>query len=155
MLRSFRRFFDEFLATPNTAESAAQNEHRLRLATAALLMEMARADFQEQASERDRIVALLKTEFGLSREESARLTELGAEAADEAVSLYEFARTLDTALLPADKQRVIEMLWRVAYVDGKLDKYEEYLVRKLADLLHISHRQMMQAKHRVLADSEA
>lgn len=150
MLNSFRRFFDEFLAPGGTAAAPQAREHQLQLATAALLMEMARADFAESPAERDHVLALLQREFALSAHEAARLAGLGADAAQTAVSLYDFTRSLDQILATDEKVRVIEMLWQVAYADGALDKYEEYLMRKLADLLHLTHRQLIQAKHRVL-----
>lgn len=149
MLNSFRRFFDEFLA-PVAAEEARAHEHQLRLATAALLMEMARADFAASPVEREHVVALLRGEFALSAREAERIAGLGADATEASVSLYDFTRALDQALSTEDKIRIIEMLWQVAYADGGLDKYEEHLMRKLADLLHLSHRQLIQAKHRVL-----
>lgn len=149
MLNSFRRFFDEFLA-PGVPAEARAHEHQLQLATAALLMEMARADFAASAEEREHVLALLRKEFALSAHEAERVAGLGVDAADAAVSLYDFTRTLDQALSTEDKIRIIEMLWQVAYADRMLDKYEEHLMRKLADLLHLSHRQLIQAKHRVL-----
>jgi uncharacterized tellurite resistance protein B-like protein len=150
MLNSFRRFIDEFL-TANGPEATPQaHEHQLQLATAALLMEMAQADFAEAPAERDHVLALLQREFALSAHEAERIAGLGADAAKAAVSLYDFTRTLDQALSTEDKVRIIEMLWQVAYADGALDKYEEHLLRKLADLLHLTHRQLIQAKHRVL-----
>lgn len=151
MLKSFRRFFDEFVTVASPASTAGQShEHQLQLATSALLIEMVRADFDMQETERDHVVALLIKEFNLSPQEAAQLAALGEDEVRESVSLYEFTRAIDTALSQSDKIRVIEMLWQVAYVDGALDKYEEALMRKLADLLHLSHRQLMQAKHRVL-----
>lgn len=151
MLNSFRRFFDDFLATAGSAATTPQaHEHQLQLATAALLMEMVRADFAESLAERDHVLALLQREFALTAHEAERIAGLGADAAREAVSLYDFTRTLDQALSMEDKVRIIEMLWQVAYADGALDKYEEHLLRKLADLLHLTHRQLIQAKHRVL-----
>ena len=150
MLSSFRRFFDEFLV-PVSADAEPQvHEHQLQLATAALLVEMARADFADDPAERDHVQALLQREFSLTAHEAERVAALGADAADAAVSLYDFTRSVDEALSTEDKIRIVEMLWQVAYADGALDKYEEHLLRKLADLLHISHRQLIQAKHRVL-----
>lgn len=150
MLKSFQRFFDEFLAPGTDEEAADAQEHRLQLATAALLMEMGRADFDVHTMERDRVLSLLAREFRLSPHEAAELAGLGEAEGREAVSLFEFTRTLDEMLSTADKVRMVEMLWQVAYADGALDKYEEHLMRKLADLLHLSHRQLIQAKHRVL-----
>ena len=150
MLKTFRRFFDEFVAVDQSIQAKQTHEHQLQLATAALLIEMVRADFEMQEVERDHVLALLIKEFKLSPEEAAQLAELGEDEVRESVSLYEFTQAIDTALSPADKIRMIEMLWQVAYADGALDKYEEALMRKLADLLHLTHRQLMQAKHRVL-----
>lgn len=150
MLSSFRRFFDEFLA-PMSADAGPQvREHQLQLATAALLVEMARADFADDPAEREHVQTLLQREFSLTAHEAERVAALGADAADAAVSLYDFTRSVDEILSTEDKIRIVEMLWQVAYADGALDKYEEHLLRKLADLLHISHRQLIQAKHRVL-----
>lgn len=150
MLKSFRHFFDEFVSAEAPGSHEQAREHKLRMATAALLMEMVRADFEVQASERDHVLSLLAKEFSLSPQEAARLAQLGEEEVREAVSLYEFTQAIDTTMSLPDKIRIIEMLWQVAYADGELDKYEEYLMRKLADLLHLSHRQLIQAKHRVL-----
>lgn len=150
MLGSIRRFFDEFLPSAPAETSPQRHQHQLQLATAALLIEMTRADFAHDPAERDHVLALLQREFSLSAHEAERIADLGADAADAAVSLYDFTRRLDQALSPEDKIRVVEMLWQVAYADGTLDKYEEHLLRKLADLLHLSHRQLIQAKHRVL-----
>lgn len=150
MLKSFRRFFDEFLASGSSVPQQT-HEHQLQLASAALLLEMVRADFDDQAAEREQVLALLIQEFALTPQEAARLAELGEDAVRESVSLYEFTQTIDTTLSASDKIRIIEMLWQVAYADDSLDKYEESLMRKLADLLHLSHRQLIQAKHRVLA----
>lgn len=150
MLGSFRRFVDEFLAPAGAEASPQVHEHQLQLATAALLIEMARADFADNPAERDHVLALLRREFSLTAHEAEQIAALGADAADAAVSLYDFTRSLDASLSSEDKIRVVEMLWQVAYADGALDKYEEHLLRKLADLLHVSHRQLIQAKHRIL-----
>lgn len=150
MLKSFRRFFDEFL-TSGSSDPQQMHEHQLQLASAALLLEMVRADFEDQAAERKQVLALLTEEFALSPQEAERLAELGEDAVRESVSLYEFTQALDKTLSVSDKIRIIEMLWQVAYADDALDKYEESLMRKLADLLHLSHRQLIQTKHRVLA----
>lgn len=149
MLRSFSKFFDDFLV-PVPADTADQHERRLRLATAALMMEMVRADYAEHPDEHAHALTLLQQEFRLSQQEAVRLADLGRDEAHAAVSLFEFTATLDKSLSVEDKVRILEMLWGIAYADGALDKYEEHLLRKLTDLLHLSHRQLIQAKHRVL-----
>jgi len=154
MLKALRGFIDDFLS-PGAQAAAEAQEHRLQLATAVLLMEMVNADFEARREEREHVLDLLTAEFRLSTAEARRLADLGAEEMRESVSLFEYTRTIDTLLQPGEKLRVIEMLWRVAYIDGALDKYEEYLVRRIADLLHVSHRQLMQAKQRVLDAQDA
>lgn len=150
MLKSFRRFFDELL-TSGSSDPQQTHEHQLQLASAALLMEMVRADFEVHPAEREHVLALLTKEFSLTPQEALRLAELGEDAVHESVSLFEFTQTIDKTLSVSDKVRILEMLWQVAYTDDALDRYEESLIRKLADLLHLSHRQLIQAKHRVLA----
>ncbi|MFN2309304.1 MAG: TerB family tellurite resistance protein [Gammaproteobacteria bacterium] len=150
MLKSLQRLVEDLLPTAAAAQAPQAHEHHLRLATAALLMEMVHADFTVSPAERDHVQALLAQEFKLSPVEAAHIAEQGDQRGRAAVSLYEFTQALDATLPVADKLRVIEMLWQVAYADGALDKYEEHLMRKLADLLHLSHRQLIQAKHRVL-----
>ena len=150
MLRGFKKLFDDLLTASAAPTSAEEQEHRLKLATAVLLMEMVNADFDVRDNEIEHVRELLAREFRLSAHEARELAELGREEMHDAVSMYEYTQTLDTVLTPGDKIRVVEMLWHIAYVDGKLDKYEEYLLRKIADLLHVSHRQLIQAKHRVI-----
>ena len=150
MLRGIKRLFDDLLMSGAVPASAEEQEHRMRLATAVLLMEMVNADFDIQDDEVEHVRELLAREFSLTPHEARELAELGREEMHDAVSMHEYTRTLDTMLTPGDKIRVIEMLWHIAYVDGKLDKYEEHLLRKIADLLHVSHRQLIQAKLRVL-----
>ena len=138
-----------FESVSDESAGAETHEHALRVATAALLVEMARADFEEDADEHALIETLLRGEFALDAGEArALLSEAGADA-DGAVSLHEFTSALHAHLSERDKIRVIEMLWRVALADGQIDKYEEYLVRKVADLLYVRHRDLVRARHHV------
>ncbi len=147
MIGSIREFFDRFIqpATSET-ESAAR---RLQLATAALLMEMVRADFESGTDEQAAVESLLRRHFDLTDAEARELRALGDAEAHQATSLYEFTRLLDEHLDVQEKEAVLELLWKVALADRHLDKYEEYLVRKVADLLHLSHSQFIRTKHRV------
>ena len=148
MLSKLRRFYDTFL---NPAGAAAQDpEQAVRLATAALLMEMARMDECIDSGERRRITQLLQSVFQLSTQESAALQEIAEQTAQDAASYHEFTTLLNRQLGQAQKIKVIEYLWEVAYADDQLDKYEEHFVRKIADLLHIAHKDFITAKHRVL-----
>lgn len=146
MLRAIQEFFQERLAPD---QSGKHSPHSLQLATAALLFEMLRADFDEHPDERAALERALQESFSLSVEETRRLAELAEQEASDAVSLYQFTGLINQHFPAADKVQVIEMLWRVAYADGCMDRYEEALVRKIADLIHVPHRDFIQAKHRV------
>jgi uncharacterized tellurite resistance protein B-like protein len=130
-------------------DTAADPEERQQLALAALLVEMARADFDESAAEHGEIERLLAGHFELSADESKALLQRASTAMDDAVSLFDFTRALHASLDAAQKREVIRLLWTVALTDDRLDKYEDYLVRKVADLLYVEHRDVMRIKHEV------
>jgi uncharacterized tellurite resistance protein B-like protein len=131
------------------ADTAADSEDRQQLALAALLVEMARADFDESQDEQNRIIDLLARHFDLSGPESLELLNRARETADSAVCLFDFSRTLHQSLDDGQKQEVIRLLWQVALADDDIDKYEDYLVRKVADLLYVSHSDVVRIKHEV------
>jgi len=120
----------------------------LELAAAVLMVEISLADSTQQTEELDEIRKILLTEFKLSATDTEKLLETAETQADHAVSLYEFTRFLNQALTGEERVRIIELLWRVAFADTILDKYEEYYVRKVADLLYVSHLDFIKAKHK-------
>jgi uncharacterized tellurite resistance protein B-like protein len=122
-------------------------EHALRVATAVLLVEVTRADFIVEASERLRLRQLLEQQFGLSAEELDALLEQAETDADRLVSLQHITRLMNQHYDHAMKRRVIQMMWHVVYADGEKDHYEEHLIRQVADLLYISHSEFIQARH--------
>lgn len=124
-------------------------EQALRLATAALLIEVTRADYQVQQSERKAVVGAVRDLFGLSRQETDELIALAEEEVDGSVSLYQFTQLVDREFSQQQKARVIEMMWRVAFADLDKDHNEEYLVRKVADLLHVPHSTFIRTRHNV------
>jgi len=140
------------VVTDEQIDEAGSDEKALRVATAALLVEMARADFAEDSSEHDEIVATLQKHFSLDIAEARDLLSRAGDRADDAVSLHEFTRLLHQELEPVEKLAIVEMLWRVALADARLDKHEDYLVRKIADLLYVSHSDLVRLKHRVLGE---
>ena len=123
--------------------------HGLELATAALLVEIARADYRDEVVENELIFNLLKEHFTLSPEEAEVLLNDAAEEVDHAVSLQGFTRLLHENLSPDEKLRVLEMLWRVALADEHLDRHEDHLIRRVADLLYIPHGDVIRVRNRV------
>lgn len=147
MLRAIQDFF-RLKIEPDM--EAGPDQHGLQLATAALLFEMLRADDDEHPDERHALEQALQKCFALSESETRQLSQLADREAAESVSLHQFTGLINRHFSPDEKIRVVEMLWQVAYADGSLDRYEEALVRKIAELIYVPHREFMQAKHRVL-----
>jgi uncharacterized tellurite resistance protein B-like protein len=130
-------------------QAGKHDQHSLQLATAALLFEMLRADFDEHPDEYVALERALQDSFSLSASETRQLAQLADREAADAVSLYQFTGLINQHFSAGEKVQVIEMLWQVAYADGRVDRYEEALLRKISDLLHVPHRDFIQAKHRV------
>lgn len=121
-------------------------EHRRQLAAAALLIETARADFTQDGVEEASMASMLKSGLGLSEQEVKELLRLANEEVDAATSLYQFTRTVNDHFTPAQKAQLITDMWRVAYADGDIDKYEEHLIRRVADLVYVAHEDYIRAK---------
>ncbi len=147
MLNAIKSFFNTHLATTSDPVS---NEHQVRLAAAALMMEVARADFQIDASELAHIERILVETLRLDADEVAELVRLAEQESHDATSMHAFTRLVNDRYAHDDKVELFLHLWRVAYADGRLDKYEEYTLRKIADLLYLPHRDFIQTKHRAL-----
>jgi uncharacterized tellurite resistance protein B-like protein len=122
----------------------------LELATAALLIELARSDFSESDNEREAIRHLLQTRFNLSNAALEKLFREATQRADRAVSLHEFTHRLNRELPEAEKIAIVEMLWRVSHADGRIDKHEEHLIRRIAGLLHVSDSDRVRTKLKVV-----
>ena len=132
-------------AVPET--DTADREAALRLATAVLMIDVARADHVFEESEFDSMLQLIESHFELSPEQAAELVNAAGEKADDMVSLFEFTRLLNKQLDEREKARIVSLLWQVAYADGQLDKYEDSLVLKISDLLYVSRGRVMRLKH--------
>ena len=129
---------------------ALEDREPFELATAALLLELARADFSENDAEVKAIRHLLQVRFELTDEALDVLMLNAARRADKAVSLHEFTHRLNRELPEEDKLAIVEMLWRVSHADGRIDKHEEQLIQRIAGLLHISDRDRVRLKLKVV-----
>ena len=137
----------ELLGSEHTA--AGEAEHRtLELACAALMFEVARADFTVETTEQDAVTSLLAAQFTLSADEVSTITEAAVEQADAATCLFEFTRTLNELASAEQKRNLLAMMWRVAMADNELSRYEEHVIRKVADLLDVPHGDFIAAKQR-------
>lgn len=119
-------------------------------AAGALMLEIARADNDVEVIETDEIISSLREIFqDLNLGEEEFLSDL-KELVEESISTYEFTHVINEQCSRDEKIKILEALWRVSYVDGRIDKYEEYFIRKIMDLLHLSHSDFIKAKLKVL-----
>ena len=135
----------DLLGSESTA--TGEVEHRaLELACAALMFEVARADFTVETTEQDAVTSLLTAQFNLSADEVSTITEAAVEQADAATCLFEFTRTLNELASAEQKRDLLAMMWRVAMADNEISRYEEHVIRKVADLLYVPHGDFITAK---------
>lgn len=148
MLASIKKFFDNHLQISESG-SEESPEHRLKVATVALLLETARADFDVLENELSAIASHARNFFALTESETDELVELAEQEAKNATCYYEFTSLINQSYKQEEKISIVEMMWRVAYADKELEKYEEALVRKIAELLYVPHGAFIAAKHKV------
>jgi uncharacterized tellurite resistance protein B-like protein len=126
----------------------------LHLATAALLVEVAVSDLSFDESERVQLKKLLLSECQLSEADVDTLIHDAENASDKASSLFEFTHIINKHCEYKQKLSLVNNLWKVAYADGELDKHEEHSIRKIADLIHVSHRDFILEKISVRENGE-
>ena len=135
----------DLLGSESTATGEVE-DRALELACAALMFEVARADFSVETTEQDAVTSLLTAQFNLGADEVSTITEAAVEQADAATCLFEFTRTLNELASAEQKRNLLAMMWRVAMADNDLSRYEEHVIRKVADLLYVPHGDFIAAK---------
>ena len=145
MLDTIREFFERHIGGDAPQED---DRHALQLATAALLVEVARIDGEIQPAERDAVLRAVRGKFALSDDEAETLFRLAEEEARQATGYYQFTSLINRQFTIEQKTRVIELLWEAAYADADLTAHEQHVMRKIADLLYIPHAAYIAAKMR-------
>lgn len=145
MLHTIREFFEKHMS-PSTAPDRAQ--HSIEVATAALLVEVLRMDGEIEPAERAAVLRAVHASLGLTGQEADALIRLAEQQARQASDLYQFTSLLNREFSAAQKEQVIEQLWRVALADAQLSAWEQHIVRKVADLLYVPHSVYIAAKLR-------
>lgn len=130
------------------AEPVKTDTHQLAVAATALMVQLARVDNHEDERELQIIMDCAVQAHQVTREEAEEILADALAHADDATSLYEFTGQINDHFDQAQKQALLESIWRVALADGRIDKYEAHLIRRMADLLHLNHREYMQARYR-------
>jgi uncharacterized tellurite resistance protein B-like protein len=141
MLAKLRQLFE-----PLPDASVGRPHVELELAAAVLLLEVARADYEWDGAEYRVLQERLERRFALGRAELRELLHRAEAAVEHAVSLHAYTDLINRNYTPAQKFELLCALWEVAYSDGELHHHEEHMIRRLADLLHLPHREFIRAK---------
>ena len=135
------------------ADKENKNSCNIHVAACALLLEMAHIDGEFSHSERENIISILKKKFCLSDECVTELLKVSSEELKQSIDLWQFTNLINQNYSTEEKIQVIEMIWKIVYADQKLDKHEDYLAHKLAKLLRLTHKQLIDAKLKALHGS--
>lgn len=152
MIDMVKKFFSK-LASDNNRTGRRHSDHDVRVATCALFLEMANIDEQFTRAETRQLLSILKEKFELSEEHANEMIREAEAELQDSVDYWRFARLINENYSTEEKVEIIEILWRIIYTDGKLDKYENYLIHKLSDLLRLTHKQLIDAKLKVVRGS--
>ena len=143
MLEKFKNYFSKL---PNEEKLEEQVTEAINYACSALLIETALADKVFDNSEIESLKITLKNLFSLDESSIQQIIVDAEKTVKESTSLYEHTKIINQSCNYEDKKRLIKSLWNVAFADGKLDKYEEHLIRKISDLIHFSHSDFINQK---------
>ena len=148
MLNSIRQFFENKLVN-NEEEPTSSSIAKTDLACAALLIEVINSDHKLEEQETQAFFSVLQNNLNIPDEDIDELVELAENQAKEATSLYEFTSLINSDYDYSQKVGLIENMWRIAFSDNNLDKYEDHLIRKISDLIYVSHSDFIRAKLKV------
>jgi uncharacterized tellurite resistance protein B-like protein len=153
MIDIVKKFFSKSTSVDTTA-SQHTTAHDIQVAVCALCIEIARIDEKFTQQELDTLLSILIQKYNLSPDNAQSLMAVADQALEDSVDLWQFAQLINENYAIDEKLEIIEMLWQIVYVDGKMDEHEHYLRNKLSSLLRLSHKQLIDAKMKVLHNSK-
>lgn len=145
--------FKKLLSLFQQEEEKTQS-HKPELAAAALLVEIMNADDALTTAESESIKTILVETLLLSEDIAADLLVNAKQTVHEANDLFQFTEVINSTYSREEKVELIESLWKVAYSDQQLDKYEEHMIRRISELLYVDHSDFMKTKNKIKALSE-
>ena len=145
MLEAIRDFFERHIGG---AAGQPATRHSIELATAALLVEVMRSDTSLPAPERAAVLDAMQAKFGLGAGEATLIVAFAEQEVRQANDYYQFTSLINQRFTQEQKERVIELMWQVAYADGNLSAHELHVMRKVAGLLHVTDAAYIAAKLR-------
>ena len=137
----FKKIFQK-----DASEDLEIDEHGSIKACIALLLETSMADNLLDESEIKTLKATLINDFELEETEIDELIEISKKNVDDSTSLYDFTRDINDNFDAKERFKLIESMWKIAYADGNIDKFEEHIIRKVSNLIYVSHSDFIKAK---------
>ena len=131
---------------PEESEKPLIDDKTSIKACIALLLETSMADEVLEESELSALKETLIKDFNISEEEINELIIISKQNVDDSTSLYEFTRDINDNFDSNERVKLIESMWKIAYADGNIDKYEEHIIRKVSSLIYVAHSDFIQAK---------
>lgn len=153
MIDRIKRLFTSGIEVESPAAEGGC-EHNLQVAVCALFLEIGRIDETFTQEEMDTLLSILRKKYGLIREDADALIQEADRELESSVDYWQFADLINNNYSTEEKINIVETLWRIVFVDGKMDQYEHYLMNKLGNLLRLSHTQLIDAKLKVLHPNE-
>ena len=138
-------FFKKIFLTEETEDPTIDDKTSTK-ACIALLLETSMADEILDESELMALKNTLQKDFQINENEIDELIDLAKENVEDSTSLYEFTRDINDNFDAAERVKLIESMWKIAYADGNIDKYEEHIIRKVANLIYVAHSDFIKAK---------
>ena len=149
MIESIKSFFENKLTKKHEEEAPNTVMSRVDLTCAALLVEVMNSDHELDEREHQEFMAVLQQSYNIAESDLEELTQLAKDEAFEATSLYEFTKLINDSYDYQQKVELIENMWRIAFSDKRLDKYEDHLIRKVSELIYVSHSDFIKTKLKV------
>lgn len=136
----------------DTVQNDTADEIKIEIAACVVLVEVAESDSECTEDEIGHVLETMKSTFNLSREHAEEIIELAREARNKSVDLWQFTNQINQSFNHLEKIKLLEAVWQVIYADGRIDKHEDYLVHKLANLLRLQHKELIDAKIKTKKD---
>lgn len=149
MIESIKSFFEKNLTKKEEEEAPSSAMSRVDLTCAALLVEVMNSDHELDEREHQEFMAVLQQSYNIAEADLEELIQLAKDEAFEATSLYEFTKLINDSYDYEQKIELIENMWRIAFSDKRLDKYEDHLIRKVSELIYVSHSDFIKTKLKV------
>ena len=154
MLAAIRRFLADLTGRGEADDRADAAHDEVRVAVSALLFHVIAVDGAVLPEEREALIAALGQRFQLDAGEARSLFEAGRKADNEAVDLYGFTSVLKRALDRADRERLIELMWRMVYADGRVHEFQDNVVWRVAELLSVPSQTRIRLKQSVRGNGD-